>query len=247
MLTGAKVARDDDIERAADLALDFAGTASGGDAKLAVAIAKGRIARAGANYRGTAMLRSIQAVGQARAGEVYVSPEIVDLMPSHARMEDVSEGYLRLVGLKAPLPELNANALFVGRLVEVGLIESAVEAMIEKKSGGSITLEGAAGVGKSRIANRAVNMIVEAGGFASHVFVRELSADGVLHRNIFRGFREAAQDAMAAPSGRTPVAGRLLERILDGSIGREAVQHTEALGDAIIDLCSNQFPRRRRS
>lgn len=235
-LIGSKVARDDDIERAADLALDFAGTASVGDAKLAVAIAKGRIARAGAKYRGTAMLRSVQAVGHARAGEVYVSPELIDLMPSHAQMEDVSEGLARLVGLKAPIPELSANAPFVGRLVEVGLIESAIEAMIENKSGGCITLEGAAGVGKSRIANRAMSMVVEAGGFASHVFVRELSADGILHRNIFRGFREAAQHAMTAPSGRAPVTGRLLERILDGTIGREAVQHTETLGDAIIDL-----------
>ncbi len=235
-LIGAKVARDDDIARAADLALDFAGTASGGDAKLAVAIAKGRIVRAGATYRGTAMLRSIQAVGQARAGEVHVSPEIVNLMPTHAKMEEVPGGMARLVGLQTPSPELTASAPFVGRLVEVGLIESAVEAMIENKSGGCITLEGAAGVGKSRMANRAVTMVVEAGGFASHVFLRELSSDGVLHRNIFRGFPETAKDALAASSKHAPAAGRLLERILDGSIGREAVQHSNTVGAAITDL-----------
>lgn len=237
-LLGAKIARDNDIERAAGLALDFAGTASGGDAKLAVAIAKGKIARSGASYRGTAMLRSIQAVGLARSGEVYLSPEIVDQMPGHARMETAQEGMARLVGLQAPLPQVHSSTPFVGRLVEVGLIQSAVEAMIENKSGGCITLEGVAGVGKSRLANRAVDMVVDAGGYASHVFVRELSADGVLHRNVFKGFLEAARAATAAHSRIAPDAARVLDRILDGSIGRNAVQHTEKLGDAIISLLS---------
>lgn len=235
-LIGAKTARDDDIERAAGLALDFAGTASGGDAKLAVAIAKGKIARTGARYRGTAMLRSIQAVGQAHAGEVCLSPEIVDLMPSHAQMQTAPEGMARLVDLQAPLPPSRSSTPFVGRLVEVGLIQSAVEAMIDHKSGGCITLEGVAGVGKSRLANRAVDMVVGAGGFASHVYVRELSADGVLHRNVFKGFTEAARVATVKRTGFATDTARVLDRILDGSIGRNAVQHTQRLGDAITGL-----------
>lgn len=234
-LLGAKIARGNDIERAASLALDFAGTASVGDARIAVAVARGKIARTGRTYRGTAMLRSIQAVGHARAGDVFLSPEIVELMPQHAQTEPVMDGMARLVGLKARQRALSTHLPFVGRVVEVGLIESAIGAMIQNRSGGCITLEGVAGVGKSRLASRAIDLVLDAGGVASNVYMREMIADGVLHRNLFKGFADAARTA-TAQLGHSPDATRMLDRILDGSIGGLSVRHSPKLGEAIIAL-----------
>ncbi|MEL6227073.1 MAG: AAA family ATPase, partial [Pseudomonadota bacterium] len=125
---------------------------------------------------------------------------------------------------------------YVGRLVETGLIESAVRAMLEKASGGCIILEGSAGVGKSRMADHAAATLLAAGGAVSRVYLRELSADGVLQRNIFRGFPETVRGLLGSEVSVPPAVARLVSRALDGALGATVVQHSEALGKVIIQL-----------
>ncbi|MEM8633262.1 MAG: winged helix-turn-helix domain-containing protein [Pseudomonadota bacterium] len=235
-LVGAQMSRDGDIERAAQLALDFADTAFSGDAGLALAIGKGKLVRSADGFRGTAMLRAAQAVGQARAGEVVVSPELVGLLPEQAEVVTSRNGPVHLVDLDDDPGLAEPGSPFVGRVVEAGLIESAVDAMVERQSGGCITLEGVAGVGKSRMAQRAIEMVEDAGGRGALVFVRELSADGVLHRNVLRGLVDLIGDTDTALAGVPPDLRSHIRSLMDGSVGRSSVRHSESLGMAIIGL-----------
>ncbi|MEL6169969.1 MAG: winged helix-turn-helix domain-containing protein [Pseudomonadota bacterium] len=235
-IIGALVTHEDDVERAAKLALDFAGKVSSADAGLAVAIGKGRIAKARSAVRGSAVLRAAQAVGHAKAGEVLISPELIGQFPAGAELQIRPDHMAHLSALPVQEIPTPSPAPFVGRLVEAGLIESAVRAMLEKSSGGCITLEGPAGVGKSRLADRAAEMLLSAGGRVSHVYLRELSADGVLQRNVIRGFADTARGLLGTEVKAPPAVVSVVSRAISGTLGSTVVPHSVELGETVIEL-----------
>ena len=234
-LLGVQVSRTDDLERAAELALDFAASASGGDSSLAIGIAQGDIARSHAGFRGAAMLLASQTASLASAGDVLITSEVSKHLKDRAETASHDSNVDRLIGLlSAPVPSYDGQS-FVGRLVEVGLIESAIQAMVEKGSGGCITLEGVAGVGKTRLAGRAVELLEAEGGLFSIVIARELSADGVLHRNILQGFSTEIDNLDDVLRHRAPRVREQVQSLVDGSIGRSGVTNSEELAQAIIE------------
>ncbi|MEM6635580.1 MAG: winged helix-turn-helix domain-containing protein [Pseudomonadota bacterium] len=232
---GVTTAYAEDVMRAARLALDFADTASAGDARIAVGLGTGTIARSSGSLRGEALLQVTQTVGRASTGQVLLSQQILPHLPPQAVTAPAGD-MVRLLELADKPHAVPEESKFVGRLVELGLMQSAVQAMGENGSGGCITLEGAAGVGKSRMVGRAVEMVRAVGGREIIAFSREISADGVLHRNIMRGLNEIA-DQDRLPKKAMPAAARALLEDAPGepSIGR-AVQHSNNLLQAIVGI-----------
>ena len=234
-LIGVRITRADDLRRAARLALALADTASTGGTQVALAIATGNVARVGETFRGDALLIAAQTVAQARSGEVLLSASVANRMPEGASAE--FDGDLaRLTGCREDHGSDSSATPFVGRAVELGLIDSALSAMLENASGGCITLEGAAGIGKSRLAQRAVKMIEDLGGRHSLVHIRELGADGTLHRGIMRGFLPLIGDPAPYLAAAALEARPALQRLLEGAETRDAVIHSEPLGAAIAGI-----------
>ena len=234
-LIGVRVTQAGDLRRASQLALELADTASSPEAPVALGIATGNIVRAGETFRGEALLMAAQTVAIARAGEVLLSGSVANRMPEGATI--AFEGDIaRLVACREDDNRAGVNAPFVGRAVELGLIESAVRAMLENKSGGCITLEGAAGIGKSRLAARAIKMVEDMGGYHALVLVRELGADGTLHRAVLRGFLPLIGDPGPLLSELSPEARPAVLRLLDVAETRDAVIHSQSLGLAIGEI-----------
>ena len=234
-LIGVRVTHADDLRRASQLALALAQAATSGEVPVALGIAAGNIARAGETFRGEALLMAAQTVALARTGEVLLSGSVANRMPEGATVE--FEGDMaRLTACREDDNTAAADAPFVGRAVELGLIESAVRAMLENKSGGCITLEGPAGIGKSRLASRAAEMVKDLGGHPSLVLMRELGADGTLHRAILRGFLPLIGDPSPQLAATPPEARPALSRLLEGAEPRDAVIHSEPLGRAIAEI-----------
>ena len=230
---GAEIARDGDAARAAAMAHGFRNWCQEHHLSAAVGLTAGTIYKQGVQIRGSALLRASQTVGAAFRGEVVVSNEAFARLPVGIRYRH--EGNRILLEDTAPDPHRSGrDAPFVGRLVELGLLEGAVEATVSKNSGGVITIEGAAGMGKTRLVDRAIEMIREHGGRHSLVYTRELSAPGVVARNIFNGFGNLLDDvdalAVGQPSGVAGALRRLLRPSSDlAGIGGYTTDQGEAV------------------
>ncbi|WP_172292879.1 winged helix-turn-helix domain-containing protein [Pseudoruegeria sp. HB172150] len=234
-LLGAVRAHSDDLLRAARIALTVAEADDPSVADAAVGICAGTVARAGDSYRGRPMLLAGQHVSRVSGGKVGLSKSDTALYGDAAQF-DMSGEVAVLLDLDESTETREAAPPLIGRMVEIGLIEGAVAATIDKLSGGSITLQGDAGVGKTRIAARAAAMINRTGGRHSTVYLRELAAPGALYRGIFRGLTDLIPDAEALRKAAPKRLQPQLDVILSGKTSLLPMRHDPVLTETVLSI-----------
>jgi|GEM_PF-2343217 len=235
---GTRKSRDTDMLRALRIAVGVRDGALGDGVAVAFGMAAGMVMRQGDAIRGDALLKASQAVATASKWEICLWPELVPLLPAGCRSR-TEGGRTYLERIDETAAATHRHAPFVGRVVEIGLIERAMEATVEKGSGGCITLEGVAGVGKSRLVERAIAMNAERDGCHTLVYARELNAPGVLYRNILTGFGPLLKDCDAVLRRTAPDVRRTLTRMIEGfspDAAKEPILHSQRLAEGTVAL-----------
>ena len=260
---GVPVARDEDIANAARAALAIQNgmaalsEASGRGLQAHVGLAAGEAIVGGMtgaphNVIGASVNLAARVTGAAQPGEVLVSDSLARQLSTQFRLED--RGSFAAKGFSEPVHvwRLVAEAKdgrpaypFVGRKAELNQIEVILSRSVASRAGVLMHIRGEPGIGKSRLAERAVEVAREAGftsiiaraldfgvGHTRHPLRILSSALLGLEADVSVPSRSAAVAKALPELGLDPAGEPLLLELTDVELPSEQRALVEAMSDA---------------
>jgi class 3 adenylate cyclase/tetratricopeptide (TPR) repeat protein len=260
---GVPIARDEDIANAARAALAIQnGMAALSDAcgrrlQAHIGLAAGEAIVGGVtgsplNVIGASVNLAARVTGAAQPGEALVTDTLAKQLSNRFQLED--RGFFNAKGfsdsvhvwrLVAERAETQSIYPFVGRKAELSQIETLLRDAVASQSGAQIHLRGEAGIGKSRLVEKVIEVAVQS-GFASIVTrVMEFGAGQARHplrlmSDAFIGLktdddresRAAAISAMLPALALDPAAEPLLFELADAGLAASQRSLVEAMPEA---------------
>lgn len=188
---GAPRLGDDDVDRAAHLALALRELGGRGGVATGVAAASGAV------VSGAPLSRAVELACAARSAQVCLDAMTRDLLGARATTAPFDTGVFELVAVSPIAPEVTLGGAFVGRDEELQLLASAWDVVVRTRRLGVVTLVGETGVGTSRLAEEVCAI---RGGPALHVRVDAATdADGLVAE--LRQLEERDEPATAIVDG----------------------------------------------
>jgi DNA-binding SARP family transcriptional activator len=163
LVFGAPVAHDDDSERAVRCALDLCTqTPNGTPLAAGVAAGEARIADGHLEASGPPFDAAVRLADAAEPGSVVAGDKVRRATRRTLRYDSVASGF-RAVGLTAGPRTLVGQAPLLGRDTEMSLLGSLWELTCRAGRPHLVTLVGAPGIGKSRLATEFVTRLADSG------------------------------------------------------------------------------------